>query len=81
MEESVDDAVFGARHSPELGIECVEGWNARNLDTNPDLVVVGNVCRRDNPEAQEAKTRKQRPMLVKPRMQPGQMQGESTRGL
>ena len=41
----------------ELGIECVEGWNARNLDTNPDLVVVGNVCRRDNPEAQEANTR------------------------
>jgi len=41
----------------ELGIECVEGWRSGNLDTNPDLVVVGNVCRRDNPEAQEAMSR------------------------
>jgi UDP-N-acetylmuramate: L-alanyl-gamma-D-glutamyl-meso-diaminopimelate ligase len=38
----------------ELGIECLEGWRRSNLDANPDLVVVGNVCRRDNPEAQEA---------------------------
>ena len=41
----------------ELGIECLEGWRSKNLDTNPDLVVVGNVCRRDNPEAQEAMSR------------------------
>lgn len=41
----------------ELGIECHEGWRSKNLDTNPDLVVVGNVCRRDNPEAQEAMSR------------------------
>ncbi len=41
----------------ELGIECLEGWRTKNLDTNPDLVVVGNVCRRDNPEAQEAMSR------------------------
>ena len=40
-----------------LGIECLEGWRASNLDANPDLVIVGNVCRRDNPEAQEAMTR------------------------
>lgn len=40
-----------------LGIECLPGWNRTNLDANPDLVVVGNVCRRDNPEAQEALTR------------------------
>ena len=38
----------------ELGIECLEGWRSTNLDANPDLVVVGNVCRKDNPEAQEA---------------------------
>ncbi|MGB9337898.1 MAG: Mur ligase family protein [Polyangiales bacterium] len=38
----------------ELGIECLEGWRSANLDANPDLVVVGNVCRKDNPEAQEA---------------------------
>lgn len=37
-----------------LGIECLPGWNRANLDANPDLVVVGNVCRSDNPEAQEA---------------------------
>lgn len=41
----------------ELGIECMAGWNSSNLDANPDLVVVGNVCRRDNPEAQEAMAR------------------------
>ena len=40
-----------------LGIECLEGWRGSNLDANPDLVIVGNVCRRDNPEAQEAMTR------------------------
>ena len=41
----------------ELGVECLEGWDPRNVDSNPDLVVVGNVCRRDNPEAQAALTR------------------------
>lgn len=40
-----------------LGIECLKGWRAANLDTSPDLVIVGNVCRRDNPEAQEATSR------------------------
>lgn len=34
-----------------LSIECVEGWRESNLDGEPDLVVVGNVCRADNPEA------------------------------
>jgi UDP-N-acetylmuramate: L-alanyl-gamma-D-glutamyl-meso-diaminopimelate ligase len=37
-----------------LGIECRSGWNEANLDPRTDLVVVGNVCRRDNPEAQAA---------------------------
>ena len=41
----------------ELGIVCMPGWHASNLDANPDLVVVGNVCRRDNPEAQAAMQR------------------------
>jgi UDP-N-acetylmuramate: L-alanyl-gamma-D-glutamyl-meso-diaminopimelate ligase len=41
----------------ELGIECTTGWKRSNLDANPDLVVVGNVCRRDNPEAREATAR------------------------
>ena len=38
----------------QLGIECMKGWQPSNLEGRPDLVVVGNVCRRDNPEAQEA---------------------------
>lgn len=37
-----------------LGIECMKGWDRANLESRPDLVVVGNVCRRDNPEAEEA---------------------------
>lgn len=44
----------------QLGIECLQGWNPDNLDTNPDLVVVGNVCRRDNPEARRARERRLR---------------------
>ncbi len=40
-----------------IGIECMRGWDAANLDTSPDLVVVGNVCRKDNPEAKEASRR------------------------
>lgn len=35
----------------ELGIEVMEGYRASNLSTRPDLVVVGNVIRRSNPEA------------------------------
>ncbi len=41
----------------QLGVECRDGWERSNLDGDPDLVIVGNVCRRDNPEAQEAMTR------------------------
>lgn len=37
-----------------LGIECLRGWQASNLDSKPDLVIVGNVCRQDNAEAREA---------------------------
>ncbi|MEZ4392546.1 MAG: Mur ligase family protein [Polyangiales bacterium] len=33
------------------GVETMPGWRAENLTPAPDLVVVGNVCRRDNPEA------------------------------
>lgn len=38
-----------------LGIKPNEGYRAENLDkARPDLVVIGNVIRRDNPEALEA---------------------------
>ena len=35
-----------------LGIPIQNGYRAANLDPAPDLVVVGNVIRRENPEAQ-----------------------------
>ncbi len=36
------------------GVETMEGWSPAHLDPAPDLVVVGNVCRKDNPEARFA---------------------------
>ena len=36
------------------GVETMTGWNPAHLDPRPDLVVVGNVCRKDNPEARAA---------------------------
>ena len=38
----------------EWGVETRPGWDPANLQPEPDLVVVGNVCRRDNPEARAA---------------------------
>lgn len=35
----------------EAGIPWMEGFSPRNLDPAPDLVIVGNVVRRHNPEA------------------------------
>lgn len=39
------------------GIQWIEGWDAAHLDWDPDLVIVGNVCRRDNPESVAAAER------------------------
>ena len=36
------------------GIETCTGFDPKHLEPAPDLVVVGNVCRRDNPEARAA---------------------------
>ncbi|MEO1227517.1 MAG: UDP-N-acetylmuramate:L-alanyl-gamma-D-glutamyl-meso-diaminopimelate ligase [Myxococcota bacterium] len=36
------------------GIPVAEGYRPENLEPRPDLVVVGNVVRRDNPEARAA---------------------------
>ncbi|MFA5811319.1 MAG: UDP-N-acetylmuramate:L-alanyl-gamma-D-glutamyl-meso-diaminopimelate ligase [bacterium] len=42
-----------------LGIAPFEGYRAENIEAaRPDLVVIGNVIRRDNPEAEEAIRRK-----------------------
>lgn len=35
----------------ERGIQIHIPWQVSNLTPRPDLVIVGNVCRRDNPEA------------------------------
>ncbi len=48
------DIAFYSPMGPALerwGIECMTGFEAAHLDARPDLVVIGNVCRRDNPEA------------------------------
>jgi UDP-N-acetylmuramate: L-alanyl-gamma-D-glutamyl-meso-diaminopimelate ligase len=36
------------------GIPTLQGFDPAHLDSDIDLVIVGNVCRRDNPEAQAA---------------------------
>jgi UDP-N-acetylmuramate: L-alanyl-gamma-D-glutamyl-meso-diaminopimelate ligase len=36
------------------GVETRQGFSAQHLSERPDLVVVGNVCRKDNPEARAA---------------------------
>jgi len=38
----------------DWGVETYKGFSAEHLVPPPDLVVVGNVCRRDNPEARAA---------------------------
>ena len=41
----------------ERGIPLALGWDPAHLDWGPDWVIVGNVCRRDNPEAVAAEER------------------------
>ncbi len=51
------DRAFHPPMGPALrswGVETMPGWDPANLEPAPDLVVVGNVCRRDNPEARAA---------------------------
>lgn len=40
-----------------LGVPILEGFEAGHLESGPDLVVVGNIARADNPEAVEARRR------------------------
>jgi UDP-N-acetylmuramate: L-alanyl-gamma-D-glutamyl-meso-diaminopimelate ligase len=54
---SGSDTAFDPPIGPALeqwGVRCLPGFEPRNLDPLPDLVVVGNVCRRDNPEVVRA---------------------------
>jgi UDP-N-acetylmuramate: L-alanyl-gamma-D-glutamyl-meso-diaminopimelate ligase len=51
---SGSDVAFDPPMGPALerwGVRCLHGFSERNLSPAPDLVVIGNVCRRDNPEA------------------------------
>jgi UDP-N-acetylmuramate: L-alanyl-gamma-D-glutamyl-meso-diaminopimelate ligase len=47
------DPPIGPRLS-EWGVRCVPGFDPNNLAYGPDLVVVGNLCRANNPEARFA---------------------------
>ena len=50
---SGSDVAFDPPMGPALeswGVECRPGFDARNLEPAPDLTIIGNVCRRDNPE-------------------------------
>jgi UDP-N-acetylmuramate: L-alanyl-gamma-D-glutamyl-meso-diaminopimelate ligase len=54
---SGSDTAFDPPIGPELeawGVRCLRGFDPRNLEPRPDLVVVGNVCRPDNVEARAA---------------------------
>jgi len=51
------DVAFDPPIGPELaawGVRCLTGFDPAHLDPAPDLVVVGNVCRPNNPEARAA---------------------------
>jgi UDP-N-acetylmuramate: L-alanyl-gamma-D-glutamyl-meso-diaminopimelate ligase len=54
---SGSDVRFDPPVGPELehwGVRCMTGFDPAHLAPRPDLVVVGNVCRRDNVEARAA---------------------------
>jgi UDP-N-acetylmuramate: L-alanyl-gamma-D-glutamyl-meso-diaminopimelate ligase len=51
------DVAFDPPIGPRLaewGVRCLQGFDAKNLDYGPDLVVIGNSCRSNNPEARFA---------------------------
>ncbi len=54
---SGSDVRFDPPMGPALerwGVRCLHGFDPKHLDPAPDLVVVGNVCRSNNPEARTA---------------------------
>jgi UDP-N-acetylmuramate: L-alanyl-gamma-D-glutamyl-meso-diaminopimelate ligase len=56
-EVSGSDVAFDPPIGPELerwGVKCMQGFDPAHLSPAPDLVVVGNVCRKDNVEARAA---------------------------
>jgi UDP-N-acetylmuramate: L-alanyl-gamma-D-glutamyl-meso-diaminopimelate ligase len=56
-EVSGSDVAFDPPIGPELerwGVRCMCGFDPAHLSPPPDLVIVGNVCRKDNVEARAA---------------------------
>lgn len=56
-EVSGSDVAFEPPIGPRLaewGVRCVPGFDPGNLAHGPDLVVIGNLCRANNPEARHA---------------------------
>jgi UDP-N-acetylmuramate: L-alanyl-gamma-D-glutamyl-meso-diaminopimelate ligase len=51
------DVAFDPPIGPKLrgwGVQCRQGFSPEHLNPKPDLVVIGNLCRKDNPEARHA---------------------------
>jgi UDP-N-acetylmuramate: L-alanyl-gamma-D-glutamyl-meso-diaminopimelate ligase len=51
------DVAFDPPIGPLLerwGVACMRGYDPAHLEPEPDLVIIGNVCRRDNPLARAA---------------------------
>jgi UDP-N-acetylmuramate: L-alanyl-gamma-D-glutamyl-meso-diaminopimelate ligase len=56
-EVSGSDVAFEPPMGPALaewGVRCLTGFDPAHLTSRPDLVVIGNVCRPNNPEARAA---------------------------
>lgn len=56
-EVSGSDVAYDPPMGPALrswGVRCLDGFDPAHLSPRPDLVVIGNVCRRDNPLARAA---------------------------
>jgi len=50
---SGSDVAFDPPMGPALeswGVRCLRGFEPRNLEPRPELTIIGNVCRKDNPE-------------------------------
>lgn len=50
---SGSDVAFDPPMGPALeswGVRCLQGFDAKHLEPAPDLTIIGNVCRKDNPE-------------------------------
>ena len=47
------DVAFDPPMGPALkswGVQCLPGFDPKHLEPAPDLTIIGNVCRKDNPE-------------------------------